>query len=108
MDTKMTHVLLFEDNPGDARLFREYLHETELIQIELDHVDRLKTGLEHLAQKAPDIILLDLGLPDSQGLETFTQVYAQAPNVPIIILTGLNEANLICRSCKKRRPGLFG
>lgn len=94
MDTKMTHVLLFEDNPGDARLFREYLHETELIQIELDHVDRLKTGLEHLAQKDPDIILLDLGLPDSQGLETFTQVYAQAPNVPIIILTGLNEANL--------------
>ncbi len=101
MNSQTIHVLLFEDNPGDALLFREYFRETEFIKIELDTVDRLRTGLEHLAQKDPDIILLDLGLPDSQGLETFTQVYAQAPNVPIIILTGLNELNLSLKAVRE-------
>jgi PAS domain S-box-containing protein len=91
MKKKPIRVLLLEDNPGDARLLREYLHETDLVQVELDHVERLKTCLEHLARGKPDVILLDLGLPDSQGLETFTQVYAQAPEVPIVVLTGLND-----------------
>ncbi len=91
MKKKSIHILLLEDNPGDVRLFREFLREDNLAQVELDHVERLKTGLEQLTQRKPDIILLDLGLPDSQGLETFTQVYAQAPEVPIIVLTGLND-----------------
>ena len=91
MKKKVIHVLLLEDNPGDVRLFREFLHEDGLAQIELDQVERLKTGLEHLAQGKPDVILLDLGLPDSQGLETFAKVYAQAPEVPIVVLTGLND-----------------
>ncbi len=92
MKKKPIQVLLLEDNPGDARLFREFLREGDLAQVELDHVERLKTGLEHLTQGKPDVILLDLGLPDSQGLDTFTQVYARAPDVPIVVLTGLNDA----------------
>jgi GAF domain-containing protein/CheY-like chemotaxis protein len=84
-------LLLFEDNPSDARLFREYLREDAFSQMELDHVERLKTGLEYLTRGKPHVILLDLGLPDSQGLETFTQVYAQAQDVPIVVLTGLND-----------------
>ena len=92
MKKTLIHVLLFEDNPGDARLFREFLHEDGFTEVELDHVERLKTGLEHLSQGKPDVILLDLGLPDSQGLETFKRVYAQAPDVPIVVLTGLNDS----------------
>ena len=92
MERKPLQVLLVEDNPGDARLYQEFLHESGLVQFELEHVKRLKTGLEHLAQAKPDAILLDLGLPDSQGLETFNKVYAQAPQVPIVILTGLDDA----------------
>ena len=100
MEKKRILILLFEDNPGDARLFREFLHEENLVEIELDHVERLNTGLEHLTQAKPDVILLDLGLPDSQGLETFTRVYAQAPNVPIVVLTGLNDAEQAVEAVK--------
>jgi PAS domain S-box-containing protein len=89
---KAIQVLLFEDNPGDARLIREFLLEDDLAQVELDHVDRLGTGLERLTRGKPEVILLDLGLPDSQGLETFTRVYARAPEVPIVVLTGLDDA----------------
>ena len=94
MKKRPIRVLLFEDNPGDARLFREFLREDALVQVDLDQVDRLETGLKHLAQGKPDVILVDLGLPDSQGLETLTQVYAQAQDVPIVVLTGLDEGEL--------------
>jgi DNA-binding response OmpR family regulator len=97
---KTIRVLLLEDNPGDARLFREFLHEDGLAQAEVDHVGRLKTGLEHLTQEKPDVILLDLGLPDSQGLDTFTQVYAQAPDIPIVVLTGLNDTEQAVEAVK--------
>ncbi len=89
MTKKTIQILLFEDNPGDVRLLREFLNEDRLVQVGLDHVERLETGLKHLIQGRPDVILLDLGLPDSQGLETFTHVYAQAQDVPIVVLTGL-------------------
>ena len=54
-------LLLFEDNPGDARLLQEYLREEDLVLFDLDHVKQLSTGLEHLAHKKPDCILLALG-----------------------------------------------
>ncbi len=91
MKEKLIRVLLLEDNPGDWRLFREYLRETDLVRVELEHTELLKTGIQRLTQGKPDIILLDLGLPDSQGLETFTKVNSRAPEVPIIILTGFGN-----------------
>ena len=100
MENKPLQVLLVEDNPGDARLYQEFLHESGLVQFELEHVEWLKTGLEHLAQAKPDAILLDLGLPDSVGLETFNKIYAQAPQVPIIVLTGLDDAEKAIQAVK--------
>ena len=91
MVTETIKILLFEDNPGDARIIQEYLREEDLILFDLDRVDRLSAGLERMVQSKPDCILLDLGLPDSQGLDTFTQVYAQAPDTPIVVMTGLND-----------------
>ena len=93
MKKKVIHVLLLEDNPGDARLFQEYLREVNLVQVAVEHVERLKAALERLARGKPDLILLDLGLPDSQGLETFTEVHARAPEVPIVVLSGLADAD---------------
>jgi response regulator RpfG family c-di-GMP phosphodiesterase len=84
-------ILLVEDNPGDVRILQEYLLKDSLVHVDLDRVERLKTGLDHLTLGKPDVILLDLGLPDSQGLETFSQVHAFAPEVPIVVLTGLND-----------------
>jgi len=84
-------VLLIEDNPGDARLVREILSGIEDSAFELQHADRLQTGLKMLAGEEFDIVLLDLGLPDSSGMETLTRVHEQALDVPIIALTGNTE-----------------
>jgi signal transduction histidine kinase len=84
-------VLLVEDNPGDARLIRESLAETKGDPFDLEIADRLAPALRRLSSGGIDALLLDLGLPDSKGQETFDQAKAQAPTVPIIVLTGLGD-----------------
>jgi signal transduction histidine kinase/CheY-like chemotaxis protein len=81
-------VLLVEDNEDDALLIRETLSETTL---EIKHADRLSAALEQLAKGKFEAILLDLSLPDAQGLNTIGRVLGQAPGVPIVVLTGLND-----------------
>ncbi len=81
-------VLLVEDNEDDALLIRETLSETTL---EIKCAGRLSTALEQLATGRFDAILLDLSLPDAQGLNTIGRVLGQAPGVPIVVLTGLND-----------------
>jgi CheY-like chemotaxis protein len=76
------NILLIEDNPGDARLIRELLTTARSAPLHLQVVDRLSTGLERLAAGGVDVVLLDLSLPDSQGLETFARAQAQAPQTP--------------------------
>lgn len=88
---KAIRVLLVEDNPGDARLVQEYLSKAVVAPFSLDSVERLSAALKRLAVGGVDIVLLDLGLPDSQGLETLASVRAQAPDVPIIVVTGLDD-----------------
>ncbi len=89
------NVLLFEDNPGDARLIELYLAEGgRQALFTLERADRLSTGLEHLAQGGIEVILLDLGLPDSQGFDAFKKVQAQAPAVPVVVLTGFDDETL--------------
>ena len=75
-------VLLVEDNPGDARLLREMLQEEGLHNIELVHVECMGEAEKHLAERAVDLILLDLGLPDAQGLEAVRRAHTAAPRVP--------------------------
>ncbi len=88
-------VLLIEDNPGDARLIRVQLASTGA-RIHLEWVERLTEGLAMLAAggQAFDAVLLDLSLPDSQGLATFERLHAAAPRVPTIVLTGLEDEEL--------------
>ncbi|HEV2522632.1 MAG TPA: ATP-binding protein [Candidatus Acidoferrales bacterium] len=92
-DQKLT-VLLVEDNPGDARLIRESLTDARGAIFDLETADRLATALRRLAAGGIDAVLLDLALPDSKGKETFSRAKAQAPTVPIIILTGLGDEAL--------------
>jgi phosphoserine phosphatase RsbU/P len=95
--------LLIEDNPGDARLIREMLREADAghARVELAQADRLSDGVEHLAQVGADVVLLDLSLPDSQGLETFVSVHAAAPAVPIVVLSGLDDESLAVRAVQQ-------
>jgi PAS domain S-box-containing protein len=87
-------ILLVEDNPGDVRLLQELLKEVSDVPFVLTSVERLDGALAYLAKKQVDVILLDLSLPDSQGLETFTKIHDQASATPIVVLTGLDRETL--------------
>jgi signal transduction histidine kinase len=91
MSGEHLNVLLIEDNPGDQRLIREMLVEAKHTAFHLEVVDRLSNGLEHLSQSQVDVVLLDLSLPDSRGLDTFVTLHEAAKGVPIVVLTGLND-----------------
>lgn len=91
-------VLLVEDSPTDALLLREALSEERAVQFRTAHVERLADALRSLQEQQYDLILLDLGLPDSQGLDTFARVHEQAPQVPIVVLTGLDDDQLALRA----------
>jgi len=103
-------VLLIEDNPGDARLIEEmllgaahFLHRIDLdgsrpSRSEIHHEQDLAAGIEHLSDADIDVILLDLGLPDSTGLETLATVVDETEFTPIIVLTGLDDRDLGIRS----------
>ena len=97
-----------EDNPGDARLIREMLAEAEGASFDIDWVTQLSAGLEKLSQGEIDLVLLDLGLPDSRGLETFVKAYAQAPQIPFVVLTGLDDRDSGPLRGAAGGPGLSG
>ena len=87
-------VLLVEDNPGDILLLEQLLGEVSSVQCQLASVERLDEAFLCLEQEGFDIILLDLTLPDSHGLQTFVKLHNQVPGIPIIVLTGLNDETL--------------
>jgi len=94
-------VLLIEDNPGDARLIQELLSESKGASFEIKVAERLSDGLEALLEKRFDIVLLDLALPDSSGLDTLAKAHSKARQVSIIVLTGLNDEELAVEAVRK-------
>lgn len=87
-------ILLVEDNPGDARLIRELLMDSGIATAAIDVSTTLADATKHLTEQAPDVLLLDLSLPDAHGLETVTEALSVAPSVPIVVLTGLDDERL--------------
>ena len=87
-------VLLVEDDPGDARLLREILSDISSHQFELIHVERLSEALKRLDKERLDVILLDLSLADAQGVDTVVRVRQRASNLPVIVLTGLDDETM--------------
>ncbi|MEH2259265.1 hybrid sensor histidine kinase/response regulator [Nostoc sp.] len=87
-------VLLIEDNPGDVLLLQELFKEVTTVVVELMPVKRLYEAVNYLTNEIFDVILLDLSLPDSQGLQTFVIAHNQAKATPIIVLTGINDETL--------------
>jgi diguanylate cyclase (GGDEF)-like protein len=85
------NIMLIEDNPGDARLISELLKDGRKGFYQLAHVDRISKGVDHLKQNNMDIVLLDLNLPDSTGMDGLSTVKSIAREVPIIVLTGLDD-----------------
>lgn len=81
-------VLLVEDSPSDAVVIRAMLTEKHGADLTVRHTETLADGLATLAESPPDCVLLDLNLPDSDGLDTLDRVLATAPEVPVTVLTG--------------------
>src|SRR3984893_13668098 len=94
-------LLLVEDNPADVRLLREMFREQGAHRTELTQVETMGQAEKHLAEGAVDIILLDLGLPDAQGLESIRRVRSVAPRVPLVVLTALDDESMAARALQE-------
>ena len=94
-------LLLVEDNPGDASLMRSHLAEVPTHPFDLLHARTLKEAIAILHEGDTSLILLDLGLPDIQGLATFNTLNALAPEVPIIVMTGHEDEDLALRTVQQ-------
>ncbi|HIK06362.1 MAG TPA: response regulator [Trichormus sp. M33_DOE_039] len=105
MADKIIQVLLVEDNPGDAFLIQELFREVNTASINLHTVEQLSEAINLFSDEVNssqfDVMLLDLSLPDSQGIETFIRAYSQAKTIPIIVLTGIDDETLALRAMQE-------
>src|SRR5258708_10159492 len=93
-DIQPIHILVVEDNPGDLFLFKEFLHGTDLSVAEIRHAANLNEAKQLLAIHSSDLLFLDLSLPDSFGLDSYTQLQSFTQRVAVILLTGLNDTKI--------------
>ena len=101
MNHQTIDILLVEDNPGDAFLLQEQLKQSNMMQFNLIHVDYLQKAIANLEQASFDIILLDLILPDSEGMETFLTIQKTSPQTPIVLLTGMDDNDLATEAVRQ-------
>ena len=93
-------ILLVEDNPGDARLVEILLSEVDAPRFAITHAERLGEALQWLEEQAFDVILLDLSLPDSSGLETVSRTRAAVPRTPMVVLSGRDDEEIALQALK--------
>ncbi|NER19566.1 MAG: response regulator [Symploca sp. SIO1C2] len=101
MPLSSVKILLIEDNLAEARLLQEVLKGSTFKQFSLMHVQRLRDALELLNQDCFDVILLDLSLPDSQGLASLAPLINRAPSIPIVVLTNTNDDELAIEAVRQ-------
>src|SRR5688572_16116898 len=99
--TQAFPVLLVEDNPGDARLVVELLAEATGDSFRITHVEQLADARQQVMEYGTGCVLLDLSLPDAARLEALMQLRAAAPDVPIVILSGLQDELLAVRAVQE-------
>jgi PAS domain S-box-containing protein len=91
MNEKTINILLIEDNPDDAELIKRRLLRSSNTKFTVNVVKSLRDGMEHLGCNNPDLIIADLGLPDSHGLDTVRKILGEAPQVPLVVLSGFDD-----------------
>jgi PAS domain S-box-containing protein len=99
--SEIIRVLLIEDSPGYAEIVKIMLDRIADAQFDVVCARRLEEGLECLSEGETDVVLLDLKLPDSQGIDTFDRVYAKTPRVPVIVLTVTDNDEMAVGAVKK-------
>jgi len=100
MERKATRTLIVEDNPGDAFLVQEQLSQVDA-SFEVEAAEDLCAALKSVSTKTPDVVLLDLNLPDSHGTDTIRKMVKKVPNVPVLVLTGQDDEELAVRAVQE-------
>ncbi|MBI3445676.1 MAG: EAL domain-containing protein [Magnetospirillum sp.] len=98
---QLLSVLVIEDNPGDARLVELYLHEDPARPFHVIKAARLSEGLAALQAEPVDVVLLDLSLPDSFGMDSLARLRAASPSVPVVVLTGTSDEGLALEALRQ-------
>lgn len=104
---KPTKLLLIEDNPGDSRLIQEIIRQSGENEFEVHEAEDLATGLTLVERERVEALLLDLALPDSTGIDTFARVHAEAPHLPVIILSGTTDEDLALKAVRDGAQDYF-
>ena len=99
MNDEIIKILLIEDNPGDARLIQEMLSGCEKSFSVVELATELSAGIKQLTTGDYEIVLLDLSLPDSQGLHTLADILTTAPDIPVVVLSVCEYHWLSGQSC---------
>jgi diguanylate cyclase (GGDEF)-like protein/PAS domain S-box-containing protein len=94
-------VLLVEDNASDANLVRLALRRARGASFALTHVESLAAAAAHVANNPVDVLLLDLSLPGSRGMETLTEALRIAPGIPVVVMTGLDDVEMARRAVQE-------
>jgi CheY-like chemotaxis protein len=101
MIRRMVKILLVEDNPGDARLVMEMLRSERGFRHEVTHAATLQHAREHLTAVVPDVVLLDLSLPDGQNKTSGISLIESFNTIPVVILTGLDDDSVGLESIQR-------
>ena len=101
MDDKIIKILYVEDDMDHAVLIRELLEEIENVHYKLTHVQRLDEALLEIDNEDYDIVLLDLSLPDEQGVNTVARVCEQAPDIPVVVISGTDDETMAIKALQK-------
>ena len=101
--SKLLHlkVLMIEDSVEYAKLVKKYLSQAKIASFDFKHVEDFKSGKEQISKGSYDIILLDLELPDSQGLDTFLSVEKLFPEIPVVILTATDDDEMAVKAVQQ-------
>ena len=100
MIEKKLNIFIIEDNPADQELMTEYLSDFSLNAAQIVTETRLDVAMQAISKKKPDLVLLDLSLPDCSGLEGLKRVCDGHPDVPVVIMTGFNDSSLALDAIK--------
>ena len=101
MNPRLITLLLVEDNPGDAYIIQHLMKDSASTQVQLHHVDQLEAAIQQLDSQTFDVVILDLSLPDSQGLDTLSALVDRFPQIPIVVLTGLADEELAIQAVQQ-------
>lgn len=101
MDDQIIKILYVEDNIEDVLLIKEFIKEIKNVHYELTHAQQLNEALLEIEHDNYDIIMLDLSLPDKQGLDIITRVCERAPDIPVVVMTGMDDETMAIKALQK-------